>query len=248
MEIHHRSHGSHPAGHKKKLTHYFWEFFMLFLAVTLGFLVENMREHRIENKREKSLMHALLADLDADMRQIDSLMKRRVLRNADCDSLISLLSKADKQNGSLQYYYGRNASRRIHFRPQDGTLQQLRNSGGFRVVHDEEVLQGINAYELGLKNNLENIEVEEKELTEYTAIAAKIFNAAVFQGMTRNNIIEKPGGNPALLTYDRALLNELSIKLHYWKRTSLSVLESWNGLKNTADLLIRLVKDKYHIK
>jgi hypothetical protein len=36
MEVH-----AHPHTSRKKWTHYFWEFFMLFLAVTLGFFVEN---------------------------------------------------------------------------------------------------------------------------------------------------------------------------------------------------------------
>ena len=35
MEVH-----SHTHTPRKKWTHYFWEFFMLFLAVTLGFFVE----------------------------------------------------------------------------------------------------------------------------------------------------------------------------------------------------------------
>ena len=52
MEIHHHAHGSDPdsstsSGHRgrKKWTHYFWEFLMLFLAVFCGFLAENQREH-----------------------------------------------------------------------------------------------------------------------------------------------------------------------------------------------------------
>jgi len=48
MEVHHHSHTS-----RKKWTHYFWEFFMLFLAVFCGFLAENEREHYVESKREK---------------------------------------------------------------------------------------------------------------------------------------------------------------------------------------------------
>jgi hypothetical protein len=243
MEVH-----THTHTVRKKWTHYFWEFFMLFLAVTLGFLVENMREHRIENKREKALMQALLLDLNADNQQLDSLIEKRITRNIHCDSLINMLAKGDKENSILQYFYGRNASRRIHFRPQDGTLLQLRNSGGFRVVHDPVVLNGINSYELGLKNNLENIEVEEKELSEYTAIAAKVFDVSIFQEMTKNNIVERPGENHPLLSYDRMLLNELCIKLHYWKRTSLSVLASWNSIQKNAIKLISQIREEYHLK
>ena len=116
------------------------------------------------------------------------------------------------------------------------------------MVHDALVLNGINSYELSLKNNLENIEVEEKELTEYTAIAAKVFNVTIFQEMTVNDMIEKPGGNPMLLSYDKTLLNELSIKLHYWKRTSVSILASWNKLRNDAVTLINQIKQEYHLK
>jgi len=45
MEVHHHAHTP-----RKKWHHYFWKFFMLFPAVTLGFIVENQREHYIEHK------------------------------------------------------------------------------------------------------------------------------------------------------------------------------------------------------
>ncbi len=43
MEVHAHSHTP-----RKKRTHYFWEFLVLFLAVFCGFLTENQREHYIE--------------------------------------------------------------------------------------------------------------------------------------------------------------------------------------------------------
>jgi hypothetical protein len=42
MEVH-----AHTHTPRKKWTHYFWEFLMLFLAVTLGFLVEKLCENII---------------------------------------------------------------------------------------------------------------------------------------------------------------------------------------------------------
>jgi hypothetical protein len=47
MEVHHHSHTS-----RKKWTHYFWEFLMLFLAVFCGFLAEYQLEHKIEKDKE----------------------------------------------------------------------------------------------------------------------------------------------------------------------------------------------------
>ena len=61
MEVHTHSHTP-----RKKWTHYFWEFFMLFLAITLGFFVENQREHYIEHKRGKEYAKLLKLDLIKD--------------------------------------------------------------------------------------------------------------------------------------------------------------------------------------
>ena len=54
MEVHH-----HPDLHHKpkKWKEYFLEFLMIFLAVTLGFFAENIREHLSEKKRARSEEH-----------------------------------------------------------------------------------------------------------------------------------------------------------------------------------------------
>jgi hypothetical protein len=71
MDVHHHTHSE-----KKKWTHYFWEFFMLFLAVTLGFLVENQREHYIERQRAYEFAESLIADLKKDTAQLSSDIKQ----------------------------------------------------------------------------------------------------------------------------------------------------------------------------
>ena len=65
MEVHHHS---HTPG--ERWTHYLWEFLMLFLAVTLGFFVENQREHYIEHKREKQFISTMVEDLKSDTAQL----------------------------------------------------------------------------------------------------------------------------------------------------------------------------------
>jgi hypothetical protein len=61
MEVH-----AHTHTERKKWTHYFWEFLMLFLAVFCGFLAENQREHMIEHQREKQYIGSFYEDLTAD--------------------------------------------------------------------------------------------------------------------------------------------------------------------------------------
>src|SRR5436190_4074040 len=61
MEVHAHTHSA-----RKKWTHYFWEFLMLFLAVFCGFLAENIREHMIEVNRSQQYIHSLYEDLQSD--------------------------------------------------------------------------------------------------------------------------------------------------------------------------------------
>src|SRR5215207_9180494 len=67
MEIHAHAHTA-----RKKWTHYFYEFLMLFLAVFCGFLAENQREHMVEQKREKQYMRSMLDDLKRDTAEISA--------------------------------------------------------------------------------------------------------------------------------------------------------------------------------
>ena len=69
MEVHAHSHTE-----RKKWTHYFWEFLMLFLAVFCGFLAENQREHMVEHQREKQYMNSLITDLKGDTALIRSVI------------------------------------------------------------------------------------------------------------------------------------------------------------------------------
>ncbi|MGI9139209.1 MAG: hypothetical protein ACR2IM_09230, partial [Sediminibacterium sp.] len=62
MEVHH----PHLHHGTKKFKEHFLEFFMLFLAVTLGFFAENQREHFVERHRETQYMESLVEDLKND--------------------------------------------------------------------------------------------------------------------------------------------------------------------------------------
>src|SRR5262249_43853172 len=56
----------HHVTHKKKWGEYLLEFSMLFLAVFLGFIAENIREHIVEHQREIKFATRLLSDLRQD--------------------------------------------------------------------------------------------------------------------------------------------------------------------------------------
>jgi len=143
MEIH-----SHTHTARKKWTHYFWEFLMLFLAVFCGFLAENQREHLIEHQREKQYMVTMLEDLKADTGLLKVAMTYWNERNTSVDSVAQALdfplvnanlTKAYRHlNRALDYY---------SFKFNDRTISQLKNAGGFRLIRKKEIANKIIAYD-----------------------------------------------------------------------------------------------------
>ena len=87
MEVHAHSHTA-----RKKWTHYFWEFLMLFLAVFCGFLAENQREHMVEHQREKQYMNSLITDLKGDTALIRSVISFCITKFNGMDTLAQLLN------------------------------------------------------------------------------------------------------------------------------------------------------------
>src|SRR4030095_9560765 len=61
MEVHH-----HPKVEKKHFKEYFLEFIMIFLAVTLGFFAENIREHISDENKAKMFAVSLYQDFKTD--------------------------------------------------------------------------------------------------------------------------------------------------------------------------------------
>ena len=266
MEVHHHSHLASGETHRsrKKWTHYFWEFIMLFLAVFCGFLAEYQLEHKIEKNRAKQFMVSMIEDLKADTSAISILNEQRSGRLGMYDSLSdAIIEKKYLERGADFYYWGRNISRRAFFFSADGTMQQLKNSGGLRLISSQSISDKIIEYDVLYRNIMLQQELEEVHLNEYRGLAARIFDAAVFNKMTKglvngktgdstitllSNFFERPTDNPQLKDNSPIALNELANKLNYWAAGSLRLLQLLEQLKKMAFELIDSIKKEYHLK
>ena len=134
MEVHH-----HSTLARKKWTHYFWEFLMLFLAVFCGFLAENQREHYIENQRAKKFAGSLIEDLKGDTSEIH--LNKRTIEGffKSADVVLSELKKSRSfQNDTILQTKGVYGLFEFNFfDPQMGNYEQMKNSGALRYFkHD----------------------------------------------------------------------------------------------------------------
>ena len=82
MEVHHPHHPTE----KKKWSEYLLEFFMLFVAVTLGFFAENIREHIAENEKRKELIKSVSTELKRDINQLNFHREFSVNKIKICDN------------------------------------------------------------------------------------------------------------------------------------------------------------------
>src|SRR5450432_1467839 len=98
MEVHH-----HPDLHhrKKKWKEYLLEFLMIFLAVTLGFFAETIREKISESHREKNYIVGLINNVQNDTSDLKGLISRNDLELKGIDSLMKI-SKNNFTNISVQ--------------------------------------------------------------------------------------------------------------------------------------------------
>src|SRR5688572_3644046 len=139
MEVHHHSHI--PASRKKKWTHYFWEFLMLFLAVFCGFLAENQREHLIEHRREKVYMSSMLNDIRADTSMLNLMHNTFTNITNHIDSLIPLMQEDREMEKNAKRIYQHQVWLNLFARwiYSDRTISQLKNSGNFRLIRKKSV-------------------------------------------------------------------------------------------------------------
>src|SRR5258705_928394 len=172
MEVHSHTHTPH-----KKWMHYLWEFLMLFLAVFCGFLAENQREHMVEHQREKEYIKSFVEDLKQDTAQLKSIINILNKKLVFHDSLLQELANPEVFKSSSRAHYFFEMSR--HFPDYiytDRTIQQLKNSGGMRLIRNKLVSDGIVDYDSKVKS---------------LAIAQEQMNSLVLTfGMEKNKLFQ----------------------------------------------------------
>jgi len=248
MEVHH-----HPHTPRKKWTHYFWEFLMLFLAVTLGFLVENQREHYIEHQREQQFIQSLFNDIKNDTANIAKIIIARTAKERMLDSLAFMMNSPRPIDFvKLIYPYAILAGRTLPYRfvPNDGTMQQLKNSGALRLIRNRAVVDSISKYDIDVRNMLGQYAVEENQIEHYRTAAAKIFDALVFSQMIDENAaVARPApDNSSFQSFSSRELYEWNYRIYGLSGINKANRRDLRLLLKQATGLLEILKRQYHLE
>ena len=247
MEVHHHSHTS-----RKKWTHYFWEFLMLFFAVFAGFMAENQREHFVEHQREKQFIRSLVRDIETDTARINELIMGRDLRHQRLDSLLFLLNNDSASYYSREIYYLAVTIPRINLfqlTPSDGTMQQLKNSGALRLIRSRITLDSLLKYDAAVRSLVRLDEQEQSIVNIQREMAPKIFNGIELSKFSdTENLPIRLNHTPPLEPNYRNSLNEFNYRI-------VSVINVNKGYKREvrkifkqAVNLLNVLKTEYHVK
>ncbi|HMJ46730.1 MAG TPA: hypothetical protein VK498_05340, partial [Ferruginibacter sp.] len=252
MEVHH----PHHVKHKKKWGEYLLEFFMLFLAVFLGFLAENRREHMIEKERAEHYAKSLYQDMVRDTANLGAAINVTQDIAFKIDTLRTLCNNkeiADVKGGAI-YYYSRFAFRHWYFNANDATIEQLKNSGSLRYFANYELEDAIGKYDQSVRWLNDIIKTDHENLNigmpfRFQLLYASIIDSVFSYTIPRPLINDFLQRNQPMVTYDKTkwteYLNFTAMRGAGLKRM---VAVGYLPALDNARQIISLLKKEYHLK
>ena len=252
MEVHKHP---HHVMHKKKWSEYLLEFFMLFLAVFLGFIAENIREHIVEKERSKQYIGSFCEDLKNDTARSNFIVQydeekvnglitmhdcyRKVLANLETTDCLGQLIKYSRSNRN--------------FSLSQRTTQQLANAGGYRLLPKEDA-DSILAYENVYQNYLDfqstlfqssqdNVRNTLNRFGNFEAIAPAQLVTTMF---SRDTIVSKLNGE-LFFVKDKNLVNQWFNELAMYVRAINAQRTIVMQIGKRATGLLQFFKSKYQL-
>lgn len=149
MEVHH-----HPQVEKKGFKEYILEGLMIFLAVMMGFIAENVRESISEHKRAAEFARSYFEDIKKDTAELHVVVYFSKHKIATMDSAIAILhSHHDKLNDTTLYTQLATTTNVMPFEPSAGTYEQIKSSGSLRYF-DQKLVNLMNGYDVQVKRTV----------------------------------------------------------------------------------------------
>lgn len=145
MEVHH-----HPHVEKKSFKEYILEGIMIFIAVSMGFAAESLREHLVNKEHEHIYMSSFYADLQNDQQTLPKLITRITQQQlVPARSLPELFSKATTTTPADSiYFFLRKFIRQQGIRSfiTDRTIEQIKNAGEIRLITNKQIADSLIDY------------------------------------------------------------------------------------------------------
>jgi hypothetical protein len=247
MEVHH-----HPHVEKKNFKQYFLEFLMIFLAVTLGFFAENVREHFVNSDKEHNYMKGMLQDLEKDTAGVTRVIifQGEIIKKIDSTLSIAVadLRAIHTQDTFFHHFFFAYSWISV-FNRKDITIAQLKNAGGFSVIRNKAVVNAISelnsSYESPLQANVNIYNGVWQRLDEFAMRLIKL--PCPPPGIDDPLYSSYPHNVEVFTRYDTPMIEQLYSFLQFEKSTIEVIIENEKDYGEKAARLIELIKKEYHL-
>jgi len=255
MEVHH-----HPHVERKRFKEYFLEFVMIFLAVTLGFFAEGLREHLSDKRIEGQYIVSFVEDLKQDTANFNIVIPASEINLKGVDSLLNSLLAMPYSDSSIRLMYylkERYADVILPMSYTTRTISQLKNAGGLRFITDKRSSDSINSYNLWLDDVVEIFKELQRDFTIPTIrLSNKIYNPRFLipyehtpaYGDAPDRAILYSGQKMALLTKDQSLISEYVNSLEWDRKLKHLYLTRLVAHQQLALRLITFFSKRYNIE
>jgi len=192
---------------RKTWKSYLFDFFMLFLAVFLGFLAQWQLELSSEHRQEREFILSLAEDLKKDTLNLNNYFRFNENIQAYCDSLQFCISRTDIFKTSNSFYnYSRELARYARYYPTDRTIQQLKNSGNMRLIRKWNVSNAITDYDGNTKSLIELDKQLNEQIIKYIEHLTEFLDLQAYDKLNPSESFMaykgKTQGNPGFITID----------------------------------------------
>ncbi|MFM7223546.1 MAG: hypothetical protein ACKO03_08990 [Bacteroidota bacterium] len=149
----------------KSLKAYVYEGLMIFFAVSLGFIAENIRDTVAERNKERVLMESIVTNLKIDTAALNIVIEGNIKKNRVFDSLIVLANQNLNDTLIRKQFYGFFIAGTYMslFLPSDAALVQIKTDGGLGLISKKGVADSILNYDKGNESLLRHNQVYTEE-------------------------------------------------------------------------------------
>ena len=220
---------------------------MLFIAISLGFFVENYREGLVDRQKEKEIIASFINDLETDIKELDVVIQRRETREVRIDSIIYILNNGLQDDyGKDLYYYARYLPRPAVFWANNTTNEELKYSGNFILIKNQKIIDTLLQY----NDNFVFIDfIKEREEFLVRRLFDQInviFDPMIFDEMNVYDIeFVYPSGNPKIKTVNKEAISIFLSNLHYVKTVNVGQLGLFKKHQKKAVEILNFIKKEY---
>ncbi|HTI61149.1 hypothetical protein [Mucilaginibacter sp.] len=243
MEVHH-----HPQlEHKPKVwKEYLLEGLMIFIAVMMGFIAENIREYISDNEHVNQLTSQLVRDLKTDTAHLHEIYLGETAIRKETDTLFSLLQqpteKADLKK--IQKLIADSHSLWL-FHPSNGAIAAIKNELRLKQFSNSKIIGYIANYEghISLTSTVEGIALQ------YQRNYIDPFMRLHFLPANLEAVFNRlPAPNAQMRDLKQQDLTQLATDLVLVRINLDEMIRDNKLLKNDADELLKYVTEEYHPK